>query len=133
MRDELVKAAQNALARAYAPYSGYRVGAAILSGGKIYEGANVENASYGLSMCAERSAVFAAISAGAPRAISAVAIAIEQGLPSPCGACRQVLREFGEDFPVYLVGLDGQFHETSLAKLLPDSFGPQSLTKGEVN
>ncbi|MBS3873098.1 MAG: cytidine deaminase [Firmicutes bacterium] len=133
MHNELIKAAQEALTRAYAPYSGYRVGAAILSGGQIYLGANVENASYGLSMCAERSAVFAAISAGAPRSIEAVAIAIEKGLPSPCGACRQVLREFGEDFPVYLVGGDGQVHETSLAKLLPDSFGPQSLTKGEIN
>ncbi len=131
MYDELIREAQAALERAYAPYSGYRVGAAILCGGKIYAGANVENASYGLSMCAERSAVFAAISAGAPRSIEAVAIAVAIGMPSPCGACRQVLREFGQDFPVFLVGADGKVNETSLARLLPDSFGPDSLPREE--
>jgi len=127
--EALKRAAQDALEHAYAPYSGYRVGAAILSGGTIYSGANVENASYGLSMCAERSAVFAAISQGAPRSIEAVAIAVAIGKPSPCGACRQVLREFGQDFPIFLIGGEGQVWETSLAELLPQSFGPESLPK----
>jgi len=131
MYDELIRAAQDALEHAYAPYSGYRVGAAILAGGRIYTGVNVENASYGLSMCAERSAVFAAISLGAPRSIEAVAIAVSRGKASPCGACRQVLREFGQDFPVFLIGGDGQVRETSLAELLPESFGPDSLPKEE--
>lgn len=126
MRQQLIEAAKNALQKAYAPYSGYRVGAAVLADGRIYTGVNVENASYGLTMCAERSAVFSALSQG-QRRIEAVAVAVERGAPSPCGACRQVLREFGRDFPVYLVAGDGSVRDTSLAALLPDSFGPDFL------
>ncbi|MDP3486785.1 MAG: cytidine deaminase [Bacillota bacterium] len=128
MKQELVKAAQEALQQAYAPYSGYRVGAAILAGQEVFKGSNIENASYGLTMCAERSAVATAISSGA-RQIHGVAIAVEKGAPSPCGACRQVLREFGFDFPVYLVAGDGSVRETTIKNLLPDSFGPEFLTK----
>ena len=128
MKQELVKAAQEALHQAYAPYSGYRVGAAILAGREVFKGVNIENASYGLTICAERSAVAAAISSGA-RQIQGVAIAVEKGAPSPCGACRQVLREFGTDFPVYLVTGDGSVRETTIQNLLPDSFGPEFLTK----
>lgn len=126
MRQQLIEAAKKVLQHAYAPYSGYKVGAAVQADGKIYTGVNVENASYGLTMCAERSAVFSAVSQG-PRKIEAVAIAVERGTPSPCGACRQVLREFGRDFPVYLVAEDGSVRDTTLAALLPDSFGPDFL------
>jgi len=128
MKEELVRAAQEALTHAYAPYSGYRVGAAVMAGHKIFKGANIENASYGLTICAERSAVVAAVSSGA-REIQGVAVAVENGVPSPCGACRQVLREFGSDFPVYLVGGDKVVRETTLQRLLPDSFGPDFLVK----
>lgn len=128
MKQELVNAAQEALQQAYAPYSGYRVGAAVMAGQDVYKGANIENASYGLTICAERSAVAAAISSGA-RKIQGVAIAVETGAPSPCGACRQVLREFGVNFPVYLVSGDGTVTETTIKSLLPDSFGPEFLTK----
>ncbi|MBT9134749.1 MAG: Cytidine deaminase [Firmicutes bacterium] len=129
MRQQLIEAAKAALRRAYAPYSGYKVGAAVLSAGKIYSGVNVENASYGLSMCAERAAVLAAVSDGA-RSVEAVAIAVEKGVPSPCGACRQVLREFGENMDVLLVTGDGTVRDTTLAHLLPDSFGPSFLREG---
>jgi len=126
VKQELVKAAQAALQNAYAPYSNYRVGAAILVGDEIYTGVNVENASYGLTICAERSALVSAISNGA-RKVKGIAIAVEKGMPSPCGACRQVLREFGTGYPVYLVSADGIVQETSVAELLPHSFGPDFL------
>lgn len=132
MKQALVKAAQAALQKAYAPYSGYRVGAAVLSGQDVFKGANIENASYGLTICAERSAVAAAISSGA-RQIHGVAIAVEKGAPSPCGACRQVLREFGTDFPVYLVDGDGIVRETTIRRLLPESFGPEFLAKEDIH
>lgn len=132
MKQELIKSAQAALKNAYAPYSGYRVGAAVLAQGKIYTGANIENASYGLTICAERSAVAGAASSG-ERRVEGVAVAVEKGVPSPCGACRQVLREFGTDFPVYLVAGDGSVRETTLKKLLPDSFGPDFLTREDSN
>ncbi|MBT9175863.1 MAG: Cytidine deaminase [Firmicutes bacterium] len=130
MRQQLIEAAKAVQSRAYAPYSGYKVGAAVLSAGKIYSGVNVENASYGLSMCAERAAVLAAISDGV-RSVEAVAIAVERGVPSPCGACRQVLREFGENMDVLLVAGDGTVRDTTLACLLPDSFGPSFLGEGQ--
>lgn len=126
MRQQLIQAAKEVCSRAYAPYSKYKVGAAVLAAGKIYSGVNVENASYGLSMCAERAAVMAAISDGAVH-IEAVAVAVERGVPSPCGACRQVLREFGENMAVSLVAGDGTVRDTTLAQLLPDSFGPNFL------
>lgn len=125
-KDALVAAAQVAREHAYAPYSRYRVGAAILlPDGEIVSGANVENASYGLSNCAERSAVFTAVSQGA-REILAVAVATENA-GSPCGACRQVLAEFGGDIPVLLVDAAGRARETTLYALLPDHFGPEHL------
>jgi cytidine deaminase len=123
---DLVAAAIAAREHAYAPYSHYRVGAAILlPDGQIVRGANVENASYGLSNCAERSAVFTAVSSGA-REILAVAVATENA-GSPCGACRQVLAEFGGDMPVLLVDAEGHTRETTLYTLLPDHFGPEHL------
>lgn len=122
MREALLSAAQAARARAYAPYSNYAVGAAVLTELGVFPGCNVENASYGLSNCAERTAVFAAICAGARRVL-AVAIATDNG-GTPCGACRQVLAEFADDTcPVYLLDADGTVvEETTLGLLLPHAF-----------
>ena len=125
-RDELVRRAIAARARAYAPYSNYTVGAALaLDDGTIVDGVNVENASYGLTVCAERTAVFAAVAAG-KTAFTAIAVATSTGA-SMCGACRQVVREFGPTLPVFLADADGNVTETSIDALLPDSFGPDSL------
>ncbi len=123
----LIQAAIEVRERAYAPYSHYPVGAALLlKDGRIITGVNVENASYGLSMCAERTAVFKAVSEGQQK-ILAVAVATENA-GSPCGACRQVLTEFAGDVPVYLVDHEGNGRDTTLYALLPDHFGPEHLT-----
>ncbi|HEX6386506.1 MAG TPA: cytidine deaminase [Anaerolineae bacterium] len=125
-RDSLIMAACQARRFAYAPYSNYRVGAAILTeDGHIFTGCNVENAAYGSSMCAERTAVFKAISEGAKR-ITAIAVCTENG-GSPCGSCRQVLVEFAGDVPVWLSDAEGNVRETTLHALLPDHFGPKHL------
>ena len=125
-KDELIQLACESRQNAYAPYSNYAVGAAILmENGRIYTGVNVENSSYGLTNCAERTAVFKAVSEG-ERKILAVAVSTENA-GSPCGACRQVLVEFAGDVPVYLVDGDGNGRETTLYKLLPDHFGPEHL------
>lgn len=125
-RKRLIDAAIDVRQYAYAPYSNYRVGAAILvEGDRIFSGVNVENASYGHTICAERTAVFKAVSEGFQK-ILAVAVATENG-GSPCGACRQVLVEFAADVPVWLVGADGSSRETTLYSLLPDHFGPEHL------
>ena len=125
--EDLLKLAADAAKSAYAPYSQFQVGAAILSeNGEVFTGCNVENASYGLSMCAERTAVFKAISHGA-RKLTAIAVASPGGA-SPCGACRQVLNEFDPDITVYLGNEKGQLiRETSIRQLLPDAFGPENL------
>jgi cytidine deaminase len=113
--------------KAYAPYSNFRVGAAVQAGERVYPGCNVENASYGLTICAERAAVFAAVAAGETR-IDAVVVVTDTPTPTtPCGACRQVLREFGTDIRVLCATLSGVRHEFALDDLLPSSFGPQSL------
>ena len=119
----LVEAALAARQLAYAPYSNFLVGAAVLAeDDKITTGANVENASYGLTICAERVAVTAAVAAGV-RAIKAVAIATIGGA-SPCGACRQVLAEFGGAMQVFLVDVDNpsEVQQTNLSELLPEQF-----------
>ena len=119
----LREAARNASANAYAPYSEFRVGAACLTaGGRIFTGVNVENASYGLSVCAERNAVFQAVAAG-ERHIQAVFVYTPTAEPTtPCGACRQVLSEFGRDMTI-LCHCDGDaVLETSIAELLPHRF-----------
>lgn len=115
--------------RAYAPYSKYRVGAAIRTKrNKVHGGANVENASYGLSMCAERSAVFAAVNAGDAKDYDAIAIVVGGDvLPSPCGACRQVLWEFSPEMRVVLATTGGARRAATLRELLPDAFGPENL------
>lgn len=125
---KLERGARAAAKRAYAPYSRFRVGAAILSGsGNIYTGCNVENASYGLACCAERNAIFAAVAAG-ESALTAVLVYTPTPKPTaPCGACRQVIREFGPDAVVVSV-CDGEGRTVStLDQLLPGSFGPEDL------
>jgi cytidine deaminase len=126
-RDELIQAALKARQRAYAPYSHYAVGAALLTDkGSIFVGVNVENAAYPQSICAERSAVFAAVSSG-ERAFQAIAVATDNG-GSPCGACRQVLAEFGLDIQILLVDRKGKLRKiSSVGELLPSAFTPADL------
>jgi cytidine deaminase len=122
-RQQLVDAALAARIRAYAPYSDFRVGAALLTeGGEIVTGCNVENASYGLTVCAERTAVGNALSDG-QQTFLALAVASRRGV-TPCGACRQVLAEFCDDLPILLIDADQQstVREVRLAELLPDLF-----------
>jgi cytidine deaminase len=121
----LLAAAELAREQAYAPYSHLFVGAAVMSStGKMYAGCNVENASYGLSICAERAAIFAAITAG-ERHIQGLAVVSSAGQPSmPCGACRQVVQEFAAspEMPIVLAGAKGAMVETTLAELFPRPF-----------
>ena len=126
----LVRAARAVRRRAYAPYSRFRVGAAVLADGAVHAGANVENASYGLTLCAERAAVAAAVAAGARR-IDAVAIATGTAEPTPpCGACLQPLAELGgPDLPVVLSGARGARVDTTLGALLPRGFGKRFLRR----
>ncbi|MDA7886820.1 cytidine deaminase [bacterium] len=128
MSDELlIEAAMAARANCYCPYSSFPVSAALLAeSGKIYTGVNVENASYGLTICAERVAVGSAITAG-ERKFEKLVVVVRGG-GSPCGACRQVLNEFAPELPVLMVDELGRVSsETTLAGLLPRAFGPQSL------
>ncbi|MFW6135824.1 MAG: cytidine deaminase [Chloroflexota bacterium] len=125
-RDALIQRAAAARQRAYAPYSGYQVGAALLAAsGRIYAGCNVENAVYSLTTCAERAAVFRAVCDG-ERRFRAIAVVTENG-GAPCGSCRQVLREFGEETIVLIADTEGRYRETSVAELLPDSFSSVDL------
>ena len=123
---KLVRAAATAAQHAYAPYSHYRVGAAVRTkGGRIFTGGNVENASYGLTICAERAAVSAAVAAGARKIIEVAVVASGPAWPSPCGACRQVLAEFaGPDTPVHVAraGKLQAFCTFTLGALLPETF-----------
>lgn len=126
----LEKAARAAARASYSPYSKFRVGAAVLAqSGKIYAGANVENASYGLCNCAERTAIFTAASAG-ERKLKAVVVYTPTPSPTmPCGACRQVINEFGASAAVIAVCDSAQRIETTIAALLPEAFGPADLNK----
>ncbi|MAE70511.1 MAG: cytidine deaminase [Gemmatimonadetes bacterium] len=120
--DELIKEALRVLGNAYAPYSRFPVGAVVETEVGVFEGVNVENASYGLTICAERIAIGAAVTAGA-REVRTVAVASTSSPPaSPCGACRQVIAEFGGGARVLLVNQRGERVETSIEALLPDSF-----------
>lgn len=121
---ELAARAIAAAERAYAPYSGFHVGAALVADGAVHEGANVENASYGLAICAERSAIAAAVYAGHQR-LELVVVATSASPPSsPCGMCRQVLREFAGDreVPVIAVNAQGEVRRWTVDGLLPDGF-----------
>ena len=125
-RQQLIEAACAARQQAYAPYSNYAVGAALLlADGRLVTGCNVENAAYGSSICAERTAVFKMVSEGVREFVAAAVCTENAG--SPCGACRQVLTEFAGDVPVYLADAEGNFRETTLYALLPDHFGPEHL------
>ena len=126
-RTKLVQRALQARERAYAPYSKYRVGAALLTeSGDVFEGVNIENAAYPAGICAERSAVFGAVSSG-QRSFRALAVATQNG-GTPCGSCRQVLAEFGLDTLVLIVDAAGQVvAETTVHDLLPKAFGQDSL------
>ena len=125
-KDQLVDLARAARENAYVPYSRFAVGAALLTcSGKVYTGANVENVSYGLTICAERAAVFKAVADG-ETAFDAIAVVTENG-GSPCGACRQVLSEFGLETRVIVADLEGKQTEWTVEELLPHSFRPEHL------
>lgn len=127
MSDPLVAAARAAQQQAYAPYSRFHVGAALESeDGRVFTGCNVENASYGLTICAERAAVCAAVSAGARRFRRAVVVSDSDPPAAPCGACRQVLAEFGRDFRVDGFGSKASASWT-IGELLPAAFGKEML------
>lgn len=129
LRRQLVETARDARRWAYAPYSHYPVGAALLTAsGKIYDGVNIENAAYPSGICAERVAVFKAVSEG-ERQFEAIAVVTPNG-GSPCGGCRQVLAEFGLETVVLIADADGRvLLETSVNDLLPNAFTPESLTR----
>lgn len=128
-KEELIERALRIRARAYAPYSNYNVGASLITeSGEIFDGVNVENASYSMAICAERNAVFQAVAHG-HRSFRAIAVATDNG-GSPCGACRQVLSEFGLDIEVYTVDSEGKIVlETTVGGLLPEAFGPEHLPR----
>ena len=131
--DKLINMAVDAMQKAYAPYSGFHVGAALLcADGTVYTGCNIENASYGAANCAERTAFFKAVSEG-QRSFTAIALCgglggeIRDFCP-PCGVCRQVMREFcNDDFLIYLIGPNDQVQTCTLGQLLPGSFNADSL------
>lgn len=127
---ELLDAAREVMRRSYSPYSRFRVGAALLGAdGEVYTGTNVENASFGLSICAERAAVFKAVAAGV-REFAALAIVTDTDRPTPpCGACRQVLLEFAPELPVLLAGRGGVFERTDIRTLVPLPFS--AFTPGD--
>ena len=124
MRERLLRAARKVMKNAYAPFSNFKVGAAILtSKGEVFVGCNVENASYGMTNCAERAAIFSAIAKGGPKLeIEAVAVTNDHGTPcSPCGACRQVIYEFGPRAIVFYQGKKGP-KQSLITDLLPEGF-----------
>ena len=124
MKDsELIKKARRARERAYAPYSKFKVGAALLAkSGKVYTGANVENAAYGLTVCAERVALFKAVTNGDKNFVK-IAVVVDRDEPvTPCGACRQVLSEFASDLKIICSNLDGKTQRYTLRELLPEAF-----------
>jgi cytidine deaminase len=127
--NELISAASAARLLAYAPYSGFQVGAALVTkDGKIYTGCNVENVSLGLTICAERSAIATAIAQGS-KDFAAIAVVTEGKKPAiPCGACRQVLAEFNPSIKVLTATVDGKVQEFDLAELLP--FPSQGILEG---
>lgn len=132
--DRLVASAREIRANAYAPYSGFHVGAALLAGDEIYSAVNVENASYPMSVCAERNAVAMAVTAGEASGARGVAVVTDADTPTPpCGGCRQVLFEFGgPSMAVIAESADGSVRSYwSLGELLPDAFGPGDLDRLE--
>lgn len=123
-RARLLRTARAAMKKAYAPYSQFRVGAALLTTtGKLFSGCNVENASYGMTNCAERTAIFSAVAELGPKLeICAISVVNDHGVPcSPCGACRQVIYEFGPDAVVFFLGAKGE-KQAHITELLPEGF-----------
>lgn len=124
--ERLIALADAARAASYSPYSHYPVGAAVQTeSGEVFTGCNVENASYGLTVCAERVAVFNAVAAGHRTLVAAAIVTPSRG--APCGACRQVLAEFGPEMIVHIASPDGECRSRTMAELLPESFGPADL------
>jgi cytidine deaminase len=124
LRAKLLRSAQRVMKNAHAPYSKFRVGAAILlSNGRVFSGCNVENASYGMTNCAERTAIFSAVAQLGPKIeIRAVSVVNDHGVPcSPCGACRQVIYEFGPDAMIFFQGAKGP-QQAHITELLPEGF-----------
>lgn len=122
----LVRMATAARERAYAPYSRYAVGAVVLTAqGEMFSGCNIENATYPATVCAERVAIFKAVSEGQQQ-LTAIAVVTENG-GSPCGICRQVMSEFAPDMIILIADTAGNVRQTTVADLLPDSFGPDDL------
>ncbi len=125
---ELIASATAARERAYAPYSNFKVGAALLGrSGRVYTGCNVENAAYGPGICAERTAIFKAVSEG-EREFEVIAVVTENGV-SPCGTCRQVMMEFAPDMTVVISDTQGNTRTTTVRALLPDGFTPNQLPR----
>jgi cytidine deaminase len=131
--ERLIELATEARRRAYAPYSRYRVGAAVQAeDGRRFTGANLENAVYPLTICAERAAIACAVSAGVRRIVALAVVTSNGG--SPCGSCRQVMREFGTPEMRVLIGTpDGEYRERRLQELLPESFSSEDLDPAEAN
>ena len=131
---QLVKIAEKAKEKAYVPYSNFRVGAALLTvEGQVFTGCNIENASFGMTNCAERTAIFKAVSEGYNN-FQAIAISTDtQEITSPCGACRQVLIEFGENIDVIMANVKGQYEVYKISNLLPLAFSPNKLEEERLN
>jgi cytidine deaminase len=131
MKEQLIQAAKEGRQHAYAPFSHFQVGAAVLTENQqIFSGCNIENASFGLTNCAERTAIFKAISEGHKKIIAMAIIADTKGPVSPCGACRQVMSEFcDQDTIIYLTNLHGNTEEWTMAQLLPGAFQGSDITK----
>lgn len=123
-RERLIDAARTARLHAYAPFSGFAVGAALLAeDGRIFVGCNVENRSYGLALCAERAAVAAAVTSGARRFLAVAVITDSTPPAAPCGLCRETLAEFcGPELVVHMANLEGELRDTTLGELFPDPF-----------
>ena len=129
--EELARAARRAAGHAYSPYSGVRVGAALeAADGRVFSGCNVENASFGLTICAERTALFTAVAAGVREFRSIFVVTDRDEAWMPCGACRQTLLEHAPDLKVFVQGRVGEARETTLGELLPHAFDPSSLQDG---
>ena len=129
MVDDLLQVARAAREKAHAPYSNFKVGAAVRAeSGQVYGGCNVENAAYPQSQCAEASAIGNLVSQGYKNIVEIVVIGSGNKLCSPCGGCRQRLREFSKlDVPIHMCNIDGHIKTSTLGELLPDSFGPENL------
>jgi cytidine deaminase len=125
---KLIEAARNVREKAHAPFSNFKVGAALLSEtGETFTGCNIENASYGLTMCAERVAIFKAVSEGAASFTQLAIVGDTQDLTPPCGACRQIIWEFCGDIPVVLSNLEGKTENFQMSELLPKAFDAKFL------